>query len=124
MATRIEALDQELKKLKEIVLRVAPLAQQEMLNYRVLETQHSQLRERNTLLAAQNFEAEERIKKAVETADMILAQARREEIEIKAVLNTMYVKAQVKYKELEKSLDVADRNIIKSNLKHLAEAVA
>lgn len=124
MATRIEALDQELKKLRDIVLRLYPLAQQEMLNYRVLETQHSQLTERNVALARQNAEAEEKIKKAVETADTIIAQARREEMEIKAVLNTMYVKAQVKYKELEKNLDVADRNIIKSNLKHLAEAVA
>lgn len=124
MATRIETLDQELKKLKEIVLRLAPLAQQEMLNYRVLETQHSQLTERNVELARQNAEAEEKIKKAVETADTIVAQARREEMEIKAVLNTMYVKAQVKFKELEKNMDVADRNIIKSNLKQMAEAVA
>lgn len=124
MSGRIQALDQELKKLTEIVLRLAPLAQQEMLNYRVLETQHSQLSERNTLLARQNVEAEERMKKAVETADMIIAEARKEEQTIKASLNTLYVKAQVKYKELEKNLDDADRSAIKKSLKQFEQAVA
>lgn len=124
MAGRIEALDQELKKLKEIVLRLAPLAQQEMLTYRTLETQHSQLQERNTALAQQNVDAEERIKKAVETSDMIIAEAKREEQAVKAGINTLYVKAQVKYKELEKSLDDADRKVLKKNLKELEETVA
>lgn len=124
MAGRIETLDQELKKLKEIILRLAPLAQQEMLTYRTLETQHSQLRERNTDLARLNIESEEKIRKAVETADMIVAEARKEEQGVKAGINTLYVRAQVKYKELEKSLDDADRKVLKKNLKELEETVA
>lgn len=121
---RIEALDQELKKLKEIILRLAPLAQQEMLTYRTLETQHSQLTERNVDLARQNMDAEEKVKKAVETADLIVAQANGEAQAIKATLNTRLVRAQVKFKDFEKNLDDADRKILRKNLKELEEAVA
>jgi len=124
MAGRIETLDQYLKQFGALITKLAPLAQQEMLNYRTLETQHSQLQERNTELARQNVEAEERIRKAVETADAIVAEANREAQAIKASVSTAYVKAQVKYKELEKSLDEADRKVIKKNLKELEEAVA
>lgn len=124
MSGRIQAFDQELKKLSEIILRLAPLAQQEMLNYRVLETQHSQLSERNTLLARQNIEADEKIKKAVEVADGIVVEARAEAQGIKASLNTLYVRAQVKYKELEKSLDDADRTAIKKQLKQFESMAA
>lgn len=124
MAGRIEALDQELKKLKEIILRLAPLAQQDMLNYRVLETQHSQLQERNTELMRQNQDAEEKIKKAVETADMIVAEAKKEEQAVKANITSVYVKAQVKYKELEGNLTNAEKSVIVKNLKKLEEAVA
>lgn len=124
MAGRIEALDQELKKLRDIVLRLAPLAQQEMLNYRTLETQHSQLQERNTDLARQNLEAEEKIRKAVEAADAIVAEAKKEAQEVKASIMTLHAKAQVKFKELEKSLDDADRKTIKKNLKELEEVAA
>lgn len=124
MAGRIETLDQELKKLKDIILRLAPLAQQEMLNYRTLETQHSQLQERNTELARLNLEADEKIRKAVETADLIVAEARREADGVKAGIHALHAKAQVKYKDLEKSLDEADRRVIKKNLKELEESVA
>lgn len=124
MAGRIETIDQELKKLKECLLRLTPLMQQEMLNYRTLETQHSQLSERNLELSRQNLDAEDRIRKAVETADAIVAQARSEEQAIKAGLGTLYARANVKYKELEKSLDEADRRVIKKNLKEMEAAVA
>lgn len=124
MPTRVETLDQELKKLKEIVLRLAPLAQQEMLNYRTLETQHSQLTERNTALARLNLEAEEKIKKAVETADAIIAEARREEQVLRAHIGTVQARFQVKFKDLEKKLDDADRSVIRKNLKELAEVAA
>lgn len=121
---RIEALDQELKKLKEIILRLAPLAQQEMLNYRTLETQHSQLTERNTELARQNNDAEEKIRKAVDTADAIVAVARQEEQNIKASISSLHARMQVKYKELEERLEKADRTVIKQKLKELEEAAA
>lgn len=123
MAGRIETIDQELKKLKECLLRLTPLMQQEMLNYRTLETQHSQLTERNTELARQALDAEEKIRKAVETADAIVAQARAEEQTVKAGIGTLYARANVKYKELEKNLDEADRRVIKKNLKEM-EAIA
>lgn len=124
MPGRIETLDQELKKLKEIILRLAPLAQQDMLSYRILETQHSQLTERNTALAQQAIAAEEKIKKAVETADMIVEVARKEEREIKATYASTAARFQVKFKEMEKDLDEADRKKIKKTLKELEETVA
>ncbi len=124
MSGRIEALDQELKKLKEIILRLAPLAQQEMLNYRTLETQHSLLTEKNVELAKQRLQAEEKIKKAVETADLIVAEARKEAQSIEAGISTLYARAHVKFKELEKNLDQADRNILKKNLKELEEVAS
>lgn len=124
MAGRIETIDQELKKLQECLLRLTPLMQQEMLNYRTLETQHSQLRERNTELVRQNLDAEEKIRKSVETADLIVAQARGEEQAIKASIATLYAKANVKFKELEKSLDQADRSVIRKNLKEMEAVVA
>lgn len=124
MGGRIEALDQELKKLKEIVLRLAPLCQQELLNYRTIETQHGQLREKNTELANQNAAAEETIRKAVESAELIVAQAKTEEQAVKASIMTLYAKANIKYKELEKSLDDADRKSIRKQLKDLEEVAA
>lgn len=124
MSGRIEAIDQELKKLKDIVLRLAPLAQQELLNYRTLETQHSQLYEKNAALAQQNIEADEKIKKAVEMADMIVAEARKEEQAIKAGLGALYAKANVKYKDLEEKLSDVEKSIIKRSLKELEKAVA
>lgn len=124
MPGRIETIDQELKKLGECISRLAPMVQGQMLNYRVMETQHSQLQERNTELSRQNVEAEEKIKKAVETADNIIAQARAEEQAIKAGIATLYARADVKYKELAKKLDEADRAVIKKNLKQLEEVAA
>lgn len=124
MPGRIEALDQELKKLKEIVLRLAPLAQQEMLNYRTLETQHGILTDRNNELARKNLEAEEGIRKAIASAELIVSQAHAEEQAIKAACQTLYVKAQSKFKDLEKQLDEADRRALKKNLKEMEEVAA
>lgn len=124
MPGRIETLDQEFKKLKEIVLRLAPLAQQELLNYRTIETQHSQLQERNMALAQLNTEAEEKIRKAVETADAIVAEARKEEQAVKAGLGAVYARFNVKFKDIEKKLADAERNSIKRSLKDLEEAAA
>lgn len=121
MATRIETIDQELKKLGEIINRLHPMVQQEFLTYRVLETQHSQLSERNTALAKLNIDAEEKIKKAVEAADGIVAEAKKEAQTVKAGINTLYARMQVKYKELEKNLEDADRKVIKKGLKELEE---
>lgn len=124
MAGRIETLDQYLKQFRDLILKLAPLAQQEMLNYRTLETQHSQLREQNTALAQQAAEAEEKIRKSVETADMIVEVARNEEKAVKANIMALHTKAQVKFKTLEKKLDEADRSVIRKNLKELEETVA
>lgn len=124
MPGRIQALDQQLKKLKDIVLELAPLVQQDLLNYRTLETQHGQLTDRNTDLARQNVEAEDKIRKAVETADLIVAQARTEEMQVKAGIQTTYARFQSKYKDLEKMLDDADRKTIKKSLKELEEIAA
>lgn len=119
MSGRIEAIDQELKKLTQIVLRLAPLAQQELLNYRTLETQHSQLQERNTDLARQNVEAEEKVRKSVETADLIIAEARKEEASVKSGIGALYSRANVKYKELESRLISVEKEAIKRSLKEL-----
>lgn len=124
MSGRIEAIDQELKKLTQIVLRLAPLAQQELLNYRTLETQHSQLQERNQALSALNVEAEEKVKKAVETADLIVAEARKQENGVKAGIETLYARANVKYKELEARLIASEKEAIKRSLKELEKAAA
>lgn len=121
MPGKIEALDQELKKLTEIVLRLAPLCQQNLLNYRVMETQHGQLQERNQELARLNVEAEEKIKKAVEAADAIVAQAKVEEQTAKAYIGTLHTRAQFRYKEVEKNLEQAERNSIKKSLKDLEQ---
>lgn len=117
-------LDQELKKLTEVLGRLMPMMQQDLLNYRTLETQHSQLQERNMELSRQNLEAEEKIRKAVEAADAIVAEARAEAQTTKASISTLHARAQVKYKELEKNLEDADRKVIKKSLKELEEVAA
>lgn len=122
--TRIEALDQEMKKLAAIVIRLAPLAQQELLTYRTLETQHSQLQERNNALARENVVAEERIKKSIEAGDAILAEANREAQGIRARSATVQARYNVKLKEIEKTWEEADRRAIKKALKELEEVAA
>lgn len=122
MAGRIEALTKELKVFQDNILRLVPLAQQEMLNYRMLETQHSQLQEKNTELARQSVEAEERIRKAVESADLIVAQAEREKGEISASILALYAKANSRYKELESKLNEAEKSAMIKTLKNLEDA--
>lgn len=124
MPGRIEALDQEMKKLSEIVLRLAPLAQQELLNYRTLETQHGQLVERNKELAQKNLDAEDGIRKSILAAETIVAQAREEERQVKANSATLYAKAQTKFRDLEKNLDMAEKSAIRKQLKDLESIAA
>lgn len=124
MGTRIETIDQELKKLAEVLQRILPLMQQELLTYRVLQTQHDELRARNESLVRQCVESEEKIKQAVAMADAITGQARSEAQEVRASMATAQAKFAVKYKELEKSLEEADRKHIRKSLKELEEVAA
>lgn len=123
MAT-VENLNVELKKLSEICLKLKPWVENGLLDYRRMESEHSNQVARNEQLKKQNEEAEEQIKKSIQAADAIIAQAKAKEQEIIAVSQTLWTRAQSKYKEIEKRLDDADKKAIKAMIKDLETVAA
>lgn len=123
MSGRIETLDQELQKLKEIVLRLAPLAQNEMLNYRMIESQHSQLESRNAEIQKKIDEAETQLKNTLDAKKTIEFEHEEMKRRNNANVQALYAKAYQKFKDVEKFIEDADKSRIKKSLKEL-EAVA
>lgn len=116
MAT-VENLNVELKKLSEICMRLKPWVEAGLLDYRRMESEYSQLIARNEQQKLENIQAEEQIKKAIQTADAILAQAKAEEQKTVANIQTLWARAQAKFKEAEKRIDEADKKAIKEMIR-------
>lgn len=119
----VENLNVELKKLSEICLRLKPWVEQGLLDYRRMESEYSQLIARNEQQKIENEKAEEQIKKSIQTADMIIAQAKAEEQKTIANIQTLWARAQAKYKEVEGRIEKADRKSIEAMLKKEEVAV-
>ena len=113
----VENLNVELKKLTEICLRLKPWVESGLLDYRRMESEYSQLIARNEQQKAENIKAEEGIKKAIQTADAIISQAKAEEQKTVANIQTLWARAQAKYKECEERIDKADKKVIQEMLK-------
>ena len=118
---RIQTLDQELKKLKEVVDRLHPLLNFERLSYNILESQHQQLRDRNEKLRAENSDIEANIAKSVETAKQVVAQGEEERKRLRVAAGELYAKAYEKFKEFEESLSKADKKTVEKHLRELQE---
>ena len=114
-----ENLNVELKKLTDICLKLKPWVEGGLLDYRRMLSEETIQMEKNAKLKVENEAAEEGIKKAIQSADMILAQARAEERELLAKIQTLWTRAQSKFKEVEKRIDDADRRSIRGMIKEL-----
>ena len=115
----IENLNIELKKLSEIVMKLQPWVERGLLDYRILESQHSEQLERNASLRKENDLLDDKIRKAIQSGEMIVAEARKDEQKIRAESQIFWTKAQSKFKEVEQRIEEADRKVIKSMLKDM-----
>lgn len=115
----IENLNVELKKLSEIMVRMKPWVEKGLLDHRILESQFSEQQERNNKLKLQNDQAEETVKKTIQSADMIMAEARKDEQKTRAETQILWTKATAKFKEIEARIDEADRRVIRGMLKEM-----
>lgn len=116
-------LSAELKKLSEILLKLKPWVDGGVLDSRMLESEYSIQVERNQKIQLENEAAEELLKKSIQSADAIVAEARGEAQRIIATSQTQYARLQSKFKEIENRIEDADKKAIKSMMRQ-AEPVA
>ena len=121
---RIQTLDQALSKLKEVVDYIHPLLSFERLNYNVLTSQHSQLREEAEKLKAKNVDAEAAIGKSVEAARLIVKQGEEERDRLKRAGAEYCARAYAKYKEFETFMSQVEQKAAKRHIKELEEVTA
>lgn len=117
--SNIEGLNGELKKLSEICMKLKPWVERGLLDYRVLESEHSQQLARNQQLKEENLKAEELIQEKIKSAELIELQAKKKDAQSSAERHSLWVTAQSKFREVEKRIDEADRKIIKGMIKEL-----
>lgn len=119
----IESLTKMFETLQRDLSQFMPLIKNEMLNYRMLQSQESQQMAINQDWVRKNTEAEEQFKKVVQATATVEAENRKKDEELNAFRTALWVKANTKFKEIEKFIDEADKARIKKALKEL-EAVA
>jgi chromosome segregation ATPase len=119
MEARIQALNVEIKKLKDQVVKVNSLLSHENFAYNLLESQFEQIRARNQELSNKNTEMEVKIQDAMRAADKIMEDARKYEDAAKTNAMVLAHKAQAKYKEVESALAKAEKKQIENHLKDL-----
>ena len=119
MEHRIQALNVEIKTLRDQVIKVNNLLSQENFAYNILESQFGQLKARNAQLAEENLKMETKIKDSVNAAEKIIEQARQQEQAIKAEIMVKYHKAEVKFREIQDAFSKAEKKQIEAHLKEL-----
>ena len=120
---KAETLTKMFETLHKDLVQFMPLIKGEMLSYRTLESQESQQIAINESWKQKNAEAEEQFKKTVQASSTVDSENRKKDAELNAFRNTLWVKANAKFKEIEKLIEEADRARIKKSLKEL-EAIA
>ncbi len=123
MAEKIEVLTKMFETLQRDLAQFMPFIKSEMLNYRTLESQMAQQMFINEGWIKKNAEAEETFKKTIQATATVEAENRKKDQDFNAARNTLWVKANTKFKEIEKLIEEADRARIKKSLKKL-EAIA
>lgn len=120
---KTETMTKMFETLQRDLNQFMPLIKGEMLNYRTLESQESQQKFINDGWIKKNAEAEEQFKKIVQATSTVEADNRKKNQEFNEFRNTLWVKANSKFKDIEKLIDEADKVRIKKALKEL-EAIA
>jgi hypothetical protein len=124
MEARIQALNIEIKKLKEQTKKVDTLLAHENFAYNIIESQFEQLKVRNQQLQTENMAMEAKIKDSLTASEKILENARKEAEEIKTHALVLSHKARAKYSEIEESLSKAEKKQIEQHLKELETVAA
>ena len=119
MPSRRETIDQLLKQLKVVVDQLHPVLNFERLDYNMIVTEHSQLREQNEKLKAQNAEVEASIAKSVQTSRDIVNQGNEEMKRLKVAAGELYAKAFERYQQVEAYLGEAEKRSVTQHLKKI-----
>ena len=121
---RIRALNIEIQALKKQVDKVNSMLSHENFQYNLLESQFESLKVRNQQLQSDNLNAEKKIQESLESADNIIKMAEETAKSVKANGYALYTKAQMKFKEIEEKLEIAEKSVIKRHLKELEAVIA
>lgn len=119
MAGKIETIDQLMKQMSDIVLKLTPLIQGELFTYRTIQTQHGNLMEENMKVKKRNEEIEAEINKKVQAGIELENELKAKSAKNNADIVTLWARAHAKYKEIDKDLDEMSKKVIKRKLGEL-----
>ena len=124
MDHRIQALNVEIGKFKDFIVKFNTLFSQENFNYNLLESQFEQLRMRNAKLKEENDQAQVQIKDALDAADKIRKDAEdyARNVSMNALIQQQ--KVSVKLREVEGILAKAEKRQIEKHLEEVGASVA
>lgn len=121
---RPEVLVKHFQKLQDDLTVFMPLIKQNLLNYRMLESQESQQMAINEDWRKKNIEAEAQFNRVVAATKDVENKNQALDQELNTNRNTLWVKAHTKFKEIEKMIEDADRSRIKKALKEMESVAA
>ena len=121
--SNMDTLNKELKNLTEICMRLRPWVEGGLLDERRRLTEESNQIERGNKAKILADEAEDKLRQIIQSQDIVKREIEEEKNRAMAERHSLWIKAQSRFKEVEKRIDEADRRVIKGMIKEL-EAVA
>ena len=115
----VQLMDKKILKFKEFITEFSDMFNRGHLSYNMWVTEHERLQQINQEWAVKNKEAQDELDKTVAASNLVKVEAQAEKEKYQAEIMTLWAKANSKFREIEKTLQDADRKKVKENLKEL-----